>query len=162
MILDSNILVGVLAICVLAVTADLFHLRRKLKKMLRGQDNKNLGEAMIAVGKDVQEIEKFRKDMETYLLTVEKRLRRATQAAETVRFNAFRGDGLGGTTGGNQSFATAFLNEDGDGSVLSSLYTRERVSVYAKPIARFESADAPLSEEERRAVALAQAKLGAK
>lgn len=162
MILDSNILIGILALCVLALTADQFHLRWKLRKMLcAGKKGKaiDFGETLIAVNKDVKDLEKFRTDMEGYLKNVEKRLRRSTQANEMVRFNAFRGDGLGGATGGNQSFATAFLNEEGDGTILSSIYARERVSVFAKPIAKFNAEGATLTEEEQRAVHLAKVKL---
>ena len=165
MIVDTNTLIGILALCILALTADQFHLRWHLRKMLRtGKGGKNakcadLGETLILINKDVKDLEKFRSDMEDYLKSVEKRLRRSTQSTETIRFNAFRGDGLGGTTGGNQSFATAFLNEEGDGMILSSLCTRERVSVFAKPIAKFDSDSATLTEEERRAVHLAKAKL---
>jgi hypothetical protein len=164
MILDSTILLGVLAVCVLLVVADLFHLRWMLRKMLRGHKNGktvDFGATLSTVGADIKDLEKFRADMEEYLKDVEKRLRRSTQAAETIRFNAFRGDGLGGTTGGGQSFATAFVNENGDGAVLSSLYTRERVSVFAKPLAKFDS-DNQLTEEERRAVSMAKARLTAK
>jgi hypothetical protein len=161
MILDSNILIGILAVCVLALTADQFHLRWTLRKMFRNKKCGDVSDAIIGISTDVKDLEKFRGEMELYLKNIENRLRRSTQASETVRFNAFRGDGLGGTTGGNQSFATAFLNEDGNGAVLSSLYTRERVSVFSKPIAKFDS-ETPLSEEERRAVSLAKAKLGAR
>ena len=65
----------------------------------------------------------------------------------TVRFNPFKGTGAGG----NQSFATALLNENGDGVVLSSLYSRERVSVYAKPVQKF-SSEYELSGEEKQAI----------
>ncbi|NIT70429.1 DUF4446 family protein, partial [candidate division KSB1 bacterium] len=51
----------------------------------------------------------------------------------TVRFNPFKG------TGGGQSFAAAFLSEHGNGVVISTLYSRERVSVFAKPIQSFAS-----------------------
>ncbi|HEU5115009.1 MAG TPA: DUF4446 family protein [Candidatus Paceibacterota bacterium] len=157
MILDSNILIGVLAVCVLCLTADIFHLRWTLRKVFRDKNCGDMGSSLSALGKDIKELEKFKSEIESYLKNVEKRLRRSTQAAETVRFNAFRGDG----TGGNQSFATAFLNEEGDGAILSSLYTRERVSVFSKPIAKFESETA-LTEEEKRAVSLARTKLSGK
>ncbi len=145
----------------LAVTADQLHLRWTLRKMFRNKKCGDVGDAVIGIGNDVKALEKFRAEMEAYLKNIEKRLRRSTQSSETIRFNAFRGDGINGTTGGNQSFATAFLNEDGDGAVLSSLYSRERVSVFSKPISKFDS-DTPLSEEERRAVSLAKTKLGAR
>lgn len=157
MILDSNILIGVLCIVCLALVADIFHLRRSLRKLFR-EGNHDLGSALKSLNGDIDELEKFQGEMEKYLTSLEKRVRRSTQAAEMVRFNAFKGDGVGG----NQSFATAFLNEDGDGAVISSLYSRERVSIFSKPIVKFVS-EIELSEEERQAVSKAKAKLtGAK
>lgn len=157
MILDLNILIGVLAFLLLLVVTDLFFLRMKIKKLLRGEKNENIGESISSINTDIKSLEEFRSEMEKYLLGIEKRMRRSCQATETIRFNAFRGDGIGG----NQSFATAFLNEDGDGSILSSLYSRDRVSIFAKPIVKFDS-EIELSEEERRAVALAKTKLTGK
>jgi hypothetical protein len=156
MILDSNILIGALAIISLVLVADVFFLRLKVRKMLRGNAC-NVCDSIGEADKDIKELEKFRGEMEKYLLTVEKRLRRSTQAVETVRFNAFRGAG----EGGSQSFATAFVNEEGDGSVISSLYSRDRVSIFSKQIKKFDS-DIELSEEERRAVSSAKAKLSSK
>jgi hypothetical protein len=157
MILDLNILIGVLAFLLLLVVTDLFFLRMKIKKLLRGEKNENIGESIASISTDIKDLESFRSEMEKYLLGIEKRMRRSCQATETIRFNAFRGDGVGG----NQSFATAFLNEDGDGSILSSLYSRDRVSIFAKPIVKFNS-EIELSEEERRVVSLAKSKLSNK
>lgn len=63
----------------------------------------------------------------------------------TVRFSPFKSEG------GQQSFATAFLNDHGDGVVISSLYTREKVGIYAKPLTKFAS-DYELTEEELEAI----------
>ena len=157
MILDSNILIGVLAIICLALVADIFHLRWTLRKVFRDKNCGDMGSAIASANKDIKELGDFRIEMEKYLISLEKRMRRSTGAIETIRFNAFRGDGLGG----NQSFATAFVSEEGDGAVISSLYTRERVSVFAKPVSKFES-EIELTEEERRAISMAKAKLSPK
>jgi hypothetical protein len=66
------------------------------------------------------------------------------QSVETLRFNAFRGSG----SGGNQSFASAFLNENGDGLVISTLYSSDRMSIFAKPVTKFTPAF-ELTEEEK-------------
>jgi hypothetical protein len=71
-----------------------------------------------------------------------------------VRFNPFKGTG----SGGNQSFATAFISEEGDGLVISSLHSREHVSIYAKPL-RDGRSDFELTEEEKKAVKEAKANL---
>lgn len=154
MILDSNILIGALAILVLILVADVFCLRWKVRKMLRGKNNENLGDSLKVIDKELKEMAAFKAEMEKYLINVEKRIRRSTQATETVRFNAFRGD----STGGYQSFATALLNEDGDGTVISSLYSRDRMSVFSKPVAKYTS-EIELSEEEKEVVSRAKNKL---
>jgi hypothetical protein len=154
MLLDSHILIGALAVLVLILVADVFFLRQKVKKLLRGGKNENLGDALKSLDADIKKMEGFKADMEKYLRNVEKRLRRSSQVIETIRFNAFKGDGIGG----NQSFATAMIDENGNGAVLSSLYSRDRVSVFAKPISNFAS-EIELSEEEKQVVAKAKSKL---
>jgi len=62
-----------------------------------------------------------------------------------IRFDAFE------DAGGAQSFALALVDDDGDGIVLSSLHSRPTTRVYIKAIRRG-VADAPLSEEEARAL----------
>lgn len=54
-------------------------------------------------------------------------------------------DGLGG---GKNSFVTAFINDHGDGFLLSTIDTRERVNIFAKPISGWVS-ERSLSEEEQ-------------
>jgi hypothetical protein len=93
--------------------------------------------------------------MEKYLTHVEKRLRKSIQSVHTVRFNPFKGTG----GGSNQSFATTLLNEDGDGVIISSLYARDHVSIFGKPVSKHESTY-ELSEEEHQS--LDQAKKGLK
>ena len=59
-----------------------------------------------------------------------RRRRQAFQRVGLVRYNPFE------ETGGNQSFALALLDADGDGWVLSSLHARSGTRVYAKAITR--------------------------
>lgn len=62
-----------------------------------------------------------------------------------IRFDAFD------DAGGAQSFALALVDDEGDGIVLSSLHSRPTTRLYLKAIRRG-VADAPLSEEETRAL----------
>jgi len=132
----------------------IMHLERKIKNFTRGKDGKSLEESIIMMKKGQDDLIDFRKDMEQYLTEVERRLRRSTQSIETIRFNPFKGSG----SGGNQSFATAFLDENGNGLVMSSLYARDRVSIFSKPISKF-SSDFELSEEEKKAIGDAKKRL---
>ncbi len=137
----------VLIIIVLALIAYIAHLNNKLNNFLIGSGTKNLDESLSSINSSIDELKNFRIELEKYLTTAEKRLKKSVQAVHTVRFNPFKGTG----GGGNQSFATAFLNEEGDGVIISSLYSREHVSVYSKPI-KNSASEYELSQEEKEAL----------
>jgi hypothetical protein len=67
-----------------------------------------------------------------------------------VRYNAFS------DVGSDLSYALALLTRDGDGVVLSSIYSREDTRTYGKAVAAFKPAQDP-SEEELAAIAKARA-----
>lgn len=139
-ILALSIIILILAICIM-------NLYTRLNKFLLGNKAENLDESISIINKSIKDLESFRGELEEYLAGVEKRLRRSTQSVYTVRFNPFQGVG----NGGNQSFATAFINENGDGVIISSLYSREHVSIFSKPIKKGGS-EYELSEEEKKAI----------
>lgn len=126
----------------------------KLKKFLVGVDSNHIGDSLTSVSADLNELQSFKRELEGYLATVEKRLKKSVQSVHTVRFNPFKGNG----GGGNQSFATAFLTEEGDGVVVSSLYSREHVSVFSKPV-KGHGSEYELSDEEREALEKAKENL---
>ncbi|MFA6095839.1 MAG: DUF4446 family protein [Candidatus Paceibacterota bacterium] len=126
----------------------------RLSRVLKGKSGNDLEGSIVSIADGVKELERFREESEKYLADLERRVRRSSQGVETVRFNAFGGGG----NGGNQSFATAILSQSGDGVVFSSIYSRERVSVFAKPVKRFIS-EYELSDEEQSAIRGAKEKL---
>ena len=65
-----------------------------------------------------------------------------------VRFNPF------GDTGADLSFSLAVLNDMDDGWVMTSLWGRDEVRVYAKPVEAKESRYT-LSQEEKQAIDMA-------
>ncbi len=137
------VLAGVSVILLSAV----FMLSRKVRKLLRGKSAATLEDTIVSLGSEIDALQKFELQSEKYFENIEARIRRSIQAVETIRFNPWKGSG----EGGNQSFATALLNEHGDGVVLSSLYSRERVSVFSKPIKKHAS-EFELSAEEIEAL----------
>lgn len=151
----ESILIIILIILIITLSALVIRLEIKMKKFLKSKGAENIGETLTAHSNDLKEIKKFRELLEEYLKDSEKRLRRSVQAVNTIRFNPFKGTG----SGGNQSFATAFVNEDGDGVVISSLYSREHVSVFSKPI-KDNSSEFELTEEEKIALNKAKETLG--
>jgi len=144
----------VLALSTLILSVLLWILLRRTHRLFVGYNATSIADSIRHLSEAIEEQNRFRDEVSTYLLNVEGRLRRSTQGISTVRFDAFKGRG----GGGEQSFVTAFLNERGDGVVLSSIQFRERVSIYAKPIKEY-SSELKLSAEEQEAVSEARQKL---
>ena len=147
------ILLGIGLVAVL-LAAWVIRLEIKLRRFTVGQSGASLEESFNRLQENYRSTLQFREEVEIYLLSVEDRLRRSIQGTETIRFNPFQGDG----SGGNQSFATAFLNEAGDGVVFSSIYARDRMCIFAKPLKQFRS-DHELTQEELSAVEQAKKSL---
>lgn len=101
---------------------------RRLKRFFLGKKAKDLEDTIISLGNDIQALQKAKENIESELKDVNQKLKKSVRGLETIRFNPFPDQG------GNQSFAIGMLNEEGDGLVLSSLYSRDRMSVFAKPI----------------------------
>ena len=120
----------------------LIRLEMRFKKLFAGKDGSDLEDTMKAIIDELKDQKKTQDEILAHLMDVETRLKRSIQGIQTVRFNPFTDQGS------NQSFAIALMSEDGNGVVLSSLYSRERVSVFAKPIIKFKS-EFELTEEEK-------------
>lgn len=132
-------------------------LARRIGTLTAGRDGKSLEENIVSMQASLDDYFAFKEDSIEYLKNIEARLKRSFQAAETIRFNPFKGSG----SGGNQSFATVVLNEKGDGFVISSLYSREHVSVFSKPLKKFQS-EYEMSTEEHEALKAAKDSLAHK
>lgn len=145
MVLNDYILIGALAVALISLFWAI-RLEIKLHKIL-GQKGTNLDEAIISMKKDTEHLKNFaRKSLENFGI-ISQKLKKTVSGLETVRFNPFKGNG----SGSNQSFATAFVNEDGDGVIVSSLYSREHVSIFSKPIKNMKS-EYELTAEEKEAL----------
>jgi len=150
MLTDSILIYILIAIIGLAI-AEIFRLNSRLKKMLLGKDSQNLEDTINILSKGMENLDTRAGEIEDYIIKMDARLKQAIQKVQTVRFNPFKDQGS------NQSFATTFLDEQGNGVLISSLYSRDKVSVYAKPIIGYQS-EYELSEEEREAIDKARQK----
>jgi hypothetical protein len=151
---SADIAFGLVLVAVLLLLAWNIFLERRLHRLLLGGKAATLDESIGTLSLRADALEAFRTELESYLEHVERRLRRSLQGTSTVRFNPFKGTG----SGGNQSFASAFLDEVGDGLVLSTLYARDHVSVFGKPVKKFTS-EFELTVEEKEAVKSAREKM---
>ena len=130
---------------------------RRLERLTLGKSG-TLEETVGVLTAHMHEMQTFRSELEMYLKHAESRLRSSIRGVGVIRFNPFANDG---SSGGNQSFAIAFLDEKHSGVVFSALYARDRVGVYAKPIEAGASSFT-LSDEELQAVEKAKESVGSK
>lgn len=143
--MPDQLTITYIALCVFVILIGwIVRLEIKIKRLLLGKGTESLEDSIIEAKKNIEKLNVFEKDSKEYFLSVEKRLKKSVQAVDTIRFNPFKGTG----EGGNQSFSTSFVTENGNGVVISSLYSRDRVSVFSKPIQKFTSTF-ELTEEEK-------------
>ena len=144
---QTTIAFGLLILSLVIVLAWLYRLERRLHRFTLGRQGASLEEIINQLGKQVTETDRVNEEIKKHLINMEERLKHSVQHVKTVRFNPFRDQGQGG----NQSFVTALLDEHGNGTVISTLYARDKVGVYGKPINNYRSTY-ELTEEEQEAI----------
>lgn len=138
----SIITLGCITISLLVVV---ILLSKKISKLTRGKNAQSLEEIIIENNKLSHDIKEKLKNQELRIIEMKKDAMRNIQNIGVVRFNPFK------ETGGSQSFAIAMTDKQSNGVIISSLYTRDRVNVFAKPITKGES-EYKLTEEEKAAL----------
>ena len=150
--MNSNlIIIGSMALIGILLLLWNLRLETKLRRLTAGTDKESLDEILLALGNKAHQAEKTSIATQQSLDEYTQRLARSLRGIHTVRYNPFT------DVGGNQSFATALVDDHGDGVIISSLYGRERVSVFAKPVEGGTSSY-ELTDEEKEALAHALGK----
>jgi len=144
---ETQLLIVLLFALVFIAIAWIIRLELRLHKLLLGTDKKSLESSIIRLKESEEVFFAFKKHAEESLKQVGDRLTKSICHVDTIRFNPFKE----GSGGGSQSFATAFLDENGDGVVISTVHTRERVGVFSKPLKKGRS-EYELTEEERTVI----------
>ncbi len=147
--MNTQILIIILAVLDLILFFLVFKLHSRLRKLFRGRKGRDLEEIIISLRNELDQMEKEFVKGEARDRDMDARLKKSVSGVSMIRFSPFQGEG------GNQSFALAMLDEENDGVVISSLYARERMSVFAKPIKNGVS-EFELSAEEKKVLADAQ------
>ena len=113
----------------------------KMFKFLKKEEPKDIKEIL----KGFRSLEEKFENLSQELGRLKDAQKKSIQKAELIRFNPFK------EVGGDQSFSLALLNEDNDGVVLTSLYTRQDNRVYGKTIKKGVS-EYSLSNEEKEVI----------
>lgn len=135
----------VLAVGCLILLIQQRRLKARLHAITRNADGSNLEDALSAHMCSVDAAVKRMDAFEQAVGILQAGIPICLQKVNVVRFDAFE------DVGGEQSFAVALLDARGDGVVLSSIYTRQDVRMYAKSVTGGQASH-KLSKEEQRAL----------
>jgi hypothetical protein len=127
----------------------IFITEKRLKRFFLGKKAKDLEDTIITLEQEINKLNKAKDNIEKEITIINDKLKKSIRGLETIRFNPFPDQGS------NQSFAIGMLNEEGNGLVISSLYSRERMSIFAKPIKNGQSSY-ELTTEEKEALTKAK------
>ena len=146
-----TILVVVGVAWVLDLQARLGRLQRRHDKMFSGgeEEDSGLAAAVENLATRLSETTARTERLVARTEQIDLALAHAVQGVGLVRFRAFQ------DTGGDQSFALALADGEGNGVVISALFGRGATRIYAKPIQGWLSPK-PLGEEEEQALAQAR------
>ena len=120
-------------------------MEKRLKRFFLGKKAQDLEDTIVALEDNIIKLNTAKENTEKEISLIKSKVKKSIRGVETIRFNPFPDQGS------NQSFAIGILNEEGDGVVMSSLYSRERMSVFAKPIKSGKS-EYDLTSEEKEAL----------
>ena len=145
-----TILVIVGIVWVLDLQARLGRLQRRHKELFAGEEeDASLAVALENLASRLAETTARTERLVARTEQVDAALAHTVQGLGLVRFRAFQ------DTGGDQSFALALADGEGNGVVISALYGRGATRIYAKPVQGWLSPKA-LGEEEEEALAEAR------
>lgn len=136
------------ALCV-GLLAWVIAINARLSRLTRGGRAGSLDEAIRQIDADIVALKDFARRADAGLKLTDRRLRSSIRGVSARTFSAFQGLESGG-----QSGAVALVNEAGDGVIVSTLHSRDRVNVFTKPVEGGTCA-LPLSDEEQQALAAA-------
>src|SRR3989344_5577586 len=129
----------------LIVTFWIVKTEKRLRRFFVGKKAKDLEDTIITLENEIAKLNKVVENIQKNIVIINTKLKKSIRGLEVKRFNPFPDQGS------NQSFTIGMLNEEGDGVVVSSLYSRERMSVFAKPIKNGKS-EYELTTEEKESL----------
>lgn len=120
------------------------------KLLLHHSEKKTLSEILEGIIRDAQMNKKALQELSKRYDTIEKEGKFHIQKMGLLRFNPFK------DTGGDQSFILTLVDAYDTGIIISGLYSRSGTRWYAKKIVKGKAVEHDLSDEEKKALKLAQ------
>jgi len=120
-------------------------LKNKYNRFMNGLSGANIEDLVLDCLDKVNDVVSKNKELDFHINEIERSMYHCIQKVGIVRYNAFD------DVGSDLSFSIALLNNNDDGVVISSLYSRDSSTTYAKPVKAGKSKYA-LSAEEIKAI----------
>ncbi len=138
-------LILILLVLYIILSIRMSNMKKKYKKLLRGNNNTNIEDLLMKYGGEIDELKDEISELKKSIDNLNKKLSFAVQKIGFVRYNAFEEMGY------ELSFSIAFLDDLLNGYVLTSIYNKGQSMCYAKPIKNGKSIY-PLSVEEMQSI----------
>lgn len=136
-------LVFILIVVVIVCLTSLNKIEKKYRRLMRGNNNKNLEELLLNYLDKIDEIKEIADEAKNVSENISKLTTSCIQRFSIVRYKAFE------DVGSDLSYSLALLDGNNNGVILTSIYSRNESTTYAKPIdkgiSRYD-----LSEEEEK------------
>ncbi len=144
--------VCVVTIILLIITlCKLKKLRKRVDTLTRGKDTESMEDTILKFFERIEALESHEQGMEDNIQKIKENLKMTYQKKGMVKYDAFR------EMSGALSYSVALLDQENNGVLITSMYSREGCYSYAKEIVHGES-ELNLSEEEAEALKQAIAK----
>jgi hypothetical protein len=148
---QTIILFAIAAFIIVLLSSWIAYIHFRFNRLMQNAYKDNLEKNLTDIYTFLEKNHGQNKEIISHLRVLDRKINTAPRGLGLVLFKAF--DGM--KSGGGNSFALALLNEKGDGTVVSTLHSRERVNVYAKEIKNF-TCGVLMTEEEQQALTKAQ------
>lgn len=142
----SLVIFGFLFVWLTILSVFFYRLFSHYQKLTKGVTKKDLKTVLDELLKGFNEEHVRVSDLTKNLEKLEKDSLYHIQKIGLVRFNPFA------ETGGDQSFCLAVLDHHDNGFVISSLHSRDKTRLYAKPVRNGKAVGYELSSEETQAI----------
>jgi len=151
---QNEIALLILAFFMLVSFVWIFVLHFRFKRLMRGSNKDTIEDSFVNIYKFIDNANAESKKITEIITKLQSQMKKSPRGFSIVNFKAF--DGI--KSGGSNSFAIAFVNDQGNGIVLSTFHARDRVNVFSKEVIGFKS-PVMLTEEEQQALTKAQQSL---
>ncbi len=151
-VFEQNVIIFAIATAIiLLLTGWIAYLNFRFNRLVKTAHKDNIEKSLVEIYDYLKKNHEQNITISSHLKILDRKVTTSPRGLGLVMFKAF--DGM--KSGGTNSFALALINEKGNGAIMSTLHSRDRVNVYSKEITAFKAL-VMLTEEEQQALTKAQ------